>query len=251
MSPPASISTSRAYFNCEGGVFEVAWSGAVNISETIHIGKGTTVKIVGHGNPSDTSETVSDTGSSDTTGARRNSSSKDQLDVLTARLSIPRGLTSAAVRVGSSAGSDKSSAFGSIYFVHGGQLFLENMAIRGGFDVSSNYSATISGGGIHAENSNLTVTRCEFKDDFAELGGGGIFGNWSTLVVVDSVFRNCRAGVRPAAGNVDVIGAGGAVGVNTVYIFQLASVYLNLSVSFGKIWLRHILVGLGSLDARC
>ena len=102
-------------FNCEGGDFEVAWSGAVNVFETIHIGNGTTVKIVGHGNPSDTSETVSDKGSIDITGARRHSSSQEQLDVLTARLSIPRRLTSAVVRVGSSAGSDKSSALGSIF----------------------------------------------------------------------------------------------------------------------------------------
>ena len=108
------------------------------------------------------------------------------------------------------------------------------MAISGGFDVSSNYGATINGGGIHAENSNLTITRCEFKDNFAELWGGGIFGNWSTLVVVDSVFKNCRAGFRPAAGNVDVVGAGGAIGVNTVCIFLLASIYLNLSIFFRK-----------------
>ncbi|CAN0565920.1 unnamed protein product, partial [Laminaria digitata] len=90
--------------------------------------------------------------------------------------------------------TDKSIAFGPIFFVDGGQLFLENFAVRGGFVANSTSNPTVSGAGIHAQYSNITVTRCEFEDNFAELWGGGVYGNRARLVVVDSVFRRCRAG---------------------------------------------------------
>ena len=203
-------------FNCAGGEFEVDWSGAVNVPGTIHVGVDTTVKIVGNGSVNNSDGTAPNTGGSNITGSSDNSSSQDQLDVYTAPLSIPRGLTSAVVGVGSSAASDKSSAFGPIFFVNGGQLFLENMAIREGFVANYTHSSIISGGGIHALDANVTVTGCEFENNFAEFWGGGIFVNRSTLVVVDTVFRNCSAGLRAAAGEDAVDGAGGAIGVNPV-----------------------------------
>ena len=129
-------------------------------------------------------------GSSNITAGGGNSSIHDEVDVLTGALSIPRGLTSAVVGAGSSTISvdtDKGLDFGPIFFVNGGQLILENMAVRWGFVLNSTENSTASGAGIHAQHSNITVTRCEFEDNFAELYGGGIFGNYSTLSVVDSV----------------------------------------------------------------
>ena len=207
-------------FDCEGGEFEVAWSGAVDVSGTIHIGNGTTVKIVGDGTPSDTYEAVSDTASSNFNGGNGNSIGQDELDVLKARLSIPHGLTSAVVGVGWSAAPDNYRDFGSIFFVDGGQLFIENMAIRGGSAKSANNAEIISGGGIHALRSNVTATGCEFEDNSAEFRGGGIFGNWSTLNIVDTVFRNCSAGVGEE-GKKSVDGAGGAIGVSTMSMLNI------------------------------
>ena len=101
-----------------------------------------------------------------------------------------------------------------MFFVDGGQLFLENMAVRGGFVVNSTHTPTVSGAGIHARYSNVTVTGCEFEDNFAEFSGGGIFGNFSTLVIVNSVFRRCRAGFKAIPGDDDVDGNGGGIGVS-------------------------------------
>ena len=200
-------------FACEGGTFEVAWSGTVNVSGTIHVGLGTTVKIVGDSRPNSTSDTASSTRSINITASSGNSSIRDEVDTLTAALSIPHGLTSAAVRVGYSETSvepDRNLDFGPIFLVDGGQLILENMAVRGGF-----VNSTDNGAAIHALHSNITATGCEFEDNLALVYGGGIFGNNSTLVVVDSVFRRCRAGLPAAAGVEDenVVGKGGGIGV--------------------------------------
>lgn len=196
-------------FNCEGGRFEVFWSGVVNVPGTIIIGPGTTVEIMGDASSNTTSDTAS----------IPESSSSGELDDLTAKLSIPRGLTSAAVRIAPSdlsAAPNESVSLGPIFFVDGGQLFLENMAIRGGFAENSTDYPTASGGGIHAHHSNVTATWCEFEDNYAESAGGGVFANESTLVLVDTVFRRCRAGVRAEAGDEDVRGAGGGVSVSVV-----------------------------------
>lgn len=208
-------------FNCEGGQFQVAWSGAVNISGTIHIGLGTTVKIVGDSSSNIifATDSTSERDSNTTGGGGNDSTSNDPVDDLTAALAIPSGLTSAVVGVGSSkisADTDKTLSFGPIFYVEGGQLFLENMAIRGGFVANSTSGPTISGAGIHAVDSNLTATACEFEDNFAEFLGGGVFANRSNLVVVDSVFRRCRAGFHSKADDEDVEGAGGGIGVSGV-----------------------------------
>lgn len=69
-------------------------------------------------------------------------------------------------------------------------------------------------GGIYAWASNVTVTSCVFEDNFAGMWGGCIFGNYSTLVVRDTVFRRCRAGVIPEAGDEDVVARGGGIAVS-------------------------------------
>ena len=204
-------------FACEGGTFEVAWSGTVNVSGTIHIGLGTTVTIVGDRWPNSTGDTASSTRSINITASSGNSSIRDEVDTLTAALSIPHGLTSAAVRVGYSETSvepDRNLDFGPIFLVDGGQLILVNMAVRGGC-VNSADNPIDSGAAIHAQHSNITATGCEFEDNFAPVFGGGIFGNYSSLVVVDSVFRRCRAGFEAEAGDEDedVVGKGGGIGV--------------------------------------
>ena len=134
-----------------------------------------------------------------------------------------------------------------IFFVDGGQLFLENLAVRGGYTANATdslvytytdepgdpgaYNGTlldggvasgtnstsvvvVSGGAVHAVDSNVTVVGCEFEDNFAELWGGAIFANGSSLVVRGSVFRRCRAGEQSFAADEGIEGAGGGIGVS-------------------------------------
>ncbi|CAN0008375.1 unnamed protein product, partial [Scytosiphon promiscuus] len=112
---------------------------------------------------------------------------------------------------GTGAGSEASSTTGPIFFVDGGSLHLENLAVRDGSTSNSSdgnvTQIVVSGGGVHAVDANVTVTGCEFEDNFAELWGGGIFANRSSLVVRGSAGlfffpvpdpRNpCRSGLCP------------------------------------------------------
>ena len=185
-------------FDCEGGDFDVSWSGTVIVNGTIHIGVGTTVNITGD-------------------GANLRGNSSGELDVLTANMSIPRGLTSTVERFAPSnvpVVGNKSTPSGPLFFVDGGELNLHHMAIRGGNVTPSTDYPTASGGGIHAQNASVTAMSCEFEDNFAESGGGGVFAHASTLVMIDSVFRRCRAGFQAEAGD-DVSGAGGGINVGT------------------------------------
>ncbi|CAN0319726.1 unnamed protein product, partial [Hapterophycus canaliculatus] len=84
-----------------------------------------------------------------------------------------------------------------IFFVDGGTLSLENLAVRDGYTTNSTSSLTytgnvaqivVSGAGIHAIDATVTVTGCEFEDNFSEMWGGAIFANRSSLVVTGSVF---------------------------------------------------------------
>lgn len=65
--------------------------------------------------------------------------------------------------------------------------------------------------------SNVTVSSCVFEDNFAEKWGGGIFGQNSTVIVRDTIFRRCRAGFTPSAGDNDdenIDGSGGGIAVS-------------------------------------
>ncbi len=234
VSPNSGLDLT-SLFSCEGGEFDVFWSGVVNVPGTIYIGRGTTVRIFGE-LPAD--------------GNGTNGSAKDidqrRVEALSTRLPpLPNNLTSAAVSTAShhqtnqstttttsSAGGEgalaPAGAAGPIFFIDGGQLFLERLAVRGG--VATNYTeasssdgsgngggssgseAVTCGGGVHAVDANVTVAGCEFEDNFSEYLGGGIFTNRSTLVVTASVFRRCQAGVQSFPGD-DAFGAGGGVGV--------------------------------------
>ena len=192
-------------FDCEGGVFDVFWSGEVVVNGTIHIGLDTTVTITGI-SPDTTSGSASISGSS---------SGKDD-GHLPGMLSIPLGLNSAVVGVapsGLSAITNESTPSFSIFFVDGGQLHIEHMAIRGGIVSNTTDNSTSRGAGIFAQQSQVSVSGCEFEDNFAVTAGGGIFANQSTLTVIDSVFRRCRAGLDVGPGD-DVPGAGGGISVS-------------------------------------
>lgn len=206
-------------FGCEGGEFHVSWSGVVGVPETIYIGRGTTVWIVG-GNAS----------SNSSLGASTDGDQQEHLEGLSTNLPpLPNGLAAAAVRTASD--PQLVAQLGPIFFVDGGQLFLEGLALRGGNATASSADnvvvnnsssssitggdAVVSGGGIHAIDANVTVTGCEFEDNFAGHLGGGVFANRSYLVVVGSVFRRCHADTVPSPEE-DVEGAGGGIGVSLV-----------------------------------
>lgn len=214
VSVTPTIGVNSTMFNCEGGDFEVSWSGVVTVRDTIYIGFGTTVNIMGQSSPMNTSDTAAIPEASCSINTTGHVGVHDPI----ATLSIPRGLTSAAVRdlpLNMSEPPNGSITFGPIFYVDGGELHLQNMAIRGGYVANSTNYPDASGGGIYAQRSNVTATWCEFEDNFAESEGGGIFANASTLVVIDSVFRRCRAGFRPEVGE-EASGAGGGINVSMV-----------------------------------
>ena len=196
-------------FDCEGGEFEVYWSGEVGVTGTIVIGSGTTVRIFGDGNSSDDISTLS---------------ISKGLEELTSGRALPFGLTSAAVGVGPAnitSETDTSTSFGPMFYIDGGHLILEDLVVRGG--LATNTTGGLHGigggpgrgGGVHALNSTVSVTRCYFSDNFAEHWGGGIFANGSTLQIVDSVFSGCDAGFQSTVEDEDLEGAGGGVWVSS------------------------------------
>lgn len=220
VTPDTDVDLSTI-FSCEDGEFEVSWSGVVNVSRTIYIGRGTTVKIVGDAT-NDNSSTTARTGSnySSNFGGTGSASSgtaggfDQQLIELPSGLPLPSGLSSAAVGTHPpNTAADDNTSFGPIFFVDGGQLSLEGLAVRDGFSTNSTESLIMSGGGVHAIDSNVTVTGCEFEDSFAKYQGGGIYTSRSTLVVLGSVFRRCQAGFQSFAGDENADGAGGGIGV--------------------------------------
>ena len=192
-------------FACEGGEFNVSWSGVVEVYSTIKIGSGTTVRIFG--------SSISGSNSSSYSSYYSNSSSSSGVDLgfelerLSSDLNLPQGLTSEAVGVFSTV------PFGPIFLVDGGELHLESIVVRGGNATNSTANAIMSGGGVNAINSNVSVSGCVFEDNFAEFLGGGIHASLSTLTVKDSVFRGDHAGFRSDAGDEDVNGAGGGIAV--------------------------------------
>lgn len=200
---PTTALDLTTVFDCEGGEFEVYWSGAVNLTGTIVIGRGTTVNIFGDGNSSKDNSNLSD---------------QERLEELTSGLELPLGLTSAAVGVGPSnitSDTDTSISFGPMFYVDGGHLLLQDMIVRGGFAANTANALDGSGGGIYAIRSNVSVARCEFSDNFAEYFGGAIYANESTLTVVDSMFRSCEAGFNYTVDDEDLEGAGGGILVST------------------------------------
>ena len=201
--PPTTASDLTTVFDCEGGEFEVYWSGAVNLTGTIVIGSGTTVSIFGDGNSSEGDSSLSD---------------QEGLEKLTSGLELPLGLTSAAVGVGPSnitSDTDTSISFGPMFYVNGGHLLLQDMIVRGGFSANTANALDGRGGGVYGVRSDVSVARCEFSDNFAEHFGGAIYANESTLTVVDSMFRSCEAGFNYTSEDGDWEGAGGGILVST------------------------------------
>ncbi len=214
------------------------WSGVVAVPETIYIGRGTTVWVVGSNSSGNSSFASS--------GADSSQQGGDLEALSTALPPLPSGLTAAAVGPAASAEDAGTPAAqpGPVFYVDGGQLFLQGLAVRGGYAAgdstssgsstsSSNSTSTItstitststststggdsvvSGGGVSAIDANVTVTGCEFEDNFADYLGGGIFANRSSVVVVGSVFRRCQADVVPSPEVDDADGAGGGIGVS-------------------------------------
>lgn len=174
VTPFTSLDLSSV-FDCEDGEFEVSWSGAVSITESIRIGRGTAVSIMGDGSGSN--DETSDAETADT--------------------------ESAAV--------EAVNAFGPIFVVNGSELYLEGIVVRDGNATDAAGEGLVTGGGVHALDANVTVVGCVFEDNFALHSGGGIYAQWSRLVVRDTEFRRCNAGLVPEAGDQDAEAEGGGV----------------------------------------
>lgn len=169
-------------FDCEGGDFQVTWTGRVSVNESIRIGPGTRVNVSG-----------------------------DYDNGVSAILEDSEAHASAGT-----GGAEVVALgdFGPIFYVDNASLSLENLALRNGS--TSNSSIMLgSGGGVHAVGSDVTVTGCEFEDMFADTWGAGIYALTSSVEVNNTVFRRCRAGVQAEPGMTedDVYGAGGGIGV--------------------------------------
>ena len=230
----AAISNDTAFdlstvFLCEGGEFNVSWFGVVQVSSTIKIGNGTSVRIYGENAATSAAGTASTTGSGTSLASTSSSASRSrsiirannksssssntvnlesELDRRSRDLNLPQELTSAAVRL------NGSTSFGPFFFVDGGELHLERVAIRGGNSTNSTANNVIGvGGGVYAIPSNVSVSSCVFEENFAEYLGGGIHASFSTLTVEDSVFREKRAGFQSFPDDDTVDGNGGGIAV--------------------------------------
>lgn len=191
-------------FDCDDGVFEVEWSGTVAVTDTIVIGAGTTVRIVGTPASNATEGSTSESSSS--------VSGREEVEQMTSGLTLPHGLTSVAGGLetsGITSQNDVGDLNKPIFSVKGGQLFLQDMIIRGGF--------ADSGAGVHAKLSNVSIDRCEFIDSFAEISGGGVYVEDSALNVTSSHFSGCRAGFSSFSGD-DAEGKGGGIHVGPVIV---------------------------------
>lgn len=165
----------------------MTWSGIVNLTETIRVGSGTTVSIVG--------------------------------DYENGLVATSGDTSSGAAVVGMT-----GAPFGPIFYSSGSTMSLTNLAIRNGNATSSVGTGISSGGGVYAMNSNITVSGCAFEDNFAQDYGGGIRVNQSTLVVVDTVFKHCSAGDVPETGDENADGSGGGISVSSRIILYFIAV---------------------------
>ncbi|CAM9574874.1 unnamed protein product, partial [Ectocarpus sp. 12 AP-2014] len=196
VSPTSGVDLETV-FDCEDGEFEVVWSGEVSAPGTINVGSGTTVNIYGEDATTTTTSGQGSTGFSSFSGD----------DELWSGLSLPRDDLSSAVVAGSGL-SD-----GPIFFVNGGQLSLNALAVRDGSANGDSNATVDSGGGVHAVKSNVTIAGCLFENNFASVSGGGVLANLSMLTVVNSTFRENAAGLVSFAGQDEdeVEGAGGGI----------------------------------------
>lgn len=192
----AASKSFGSMFDCEGGKFEVTWIGEVNVSNTIVIGKGTTVWINGS-QTSTTDEASTPTTDSDRT--REGDGGLGDEEELIDRLSLPHGLTSIAsgVAPASIAGdTDTRISFGPIFSLDGGQLFLQDLVVRDGYAAVTADNDVQSGAGVFAKRSIASITRCEFTNHFAGVSGGGLYVEDSILEVSHSTLSGCQAGAR-------------------------------------------------------
>lgn len=187
---PSAISSGfnlSSIFDCEDGLFTVSWIGAVAVTDSIRIGRGTSVTISG-----------SYSSNSSNNGSVTTSSSSDS------ESSLEAGAIEPAVVA--------KTAFGPIFVVEHGGLTLNDIVVRGGDASSLVESEKTSGGGIYADNATLAIKRCMFEDTVAE-SGGAIRASDSRVDVQDTVFRRCSAGFKAVADVEDAIGAGGGIEV--------------------------------------
>lgn len=209
---PGSGLSLLSVFDCEGGKFEVFWSGEVTVPGTIVIGNGTTVTINGDNTASTGSGNgglVADSTSSSSSSVGGGVGGDPQLEELSRDLSFPRDISAAAVGGGGNLSAP-------IFQVDGGQIFLNALAVRDGYVSAGNGSA------IHATNSIVTIVGCLFENNFASGQGGAIFANLSTLTVTNSTFRKNSAGVETVAGqDEDAETAGGGIAVSKQAVGRL------------------------------
>lgn len=216
-----NASLNYTMFDCENGDFNVYWHGVVNVSRPIYIGQGTTVRIFGTSDID--SGDITSTSVSDSTSSSSSSSTgvdlEFELERLSSNLNLPQNLTSVAL-------GGYNESLGPIFFVNGGELYLESMTIRGGYSSNSSDNSIRMGGGINAYNATISANGSVFEDNFASYIGGGIHANRTTLIFRDTIFRRNHAGEESFAGDDDADSDGGGIAVS--FPTPLPSIYLNI-----------------------
>ncbi len=118
----------------------------------------------------------------------------------------------------------------------GGAILVYNSTVRIKNSYFRDNSADSSAGAIYTSYSNTSIENCTFDDNRAHLGSA-VANEYGNLVVVDSIFKNNRAGYGAIKGNEANITVSNSVFENNYAKYCGAAICLentNLSVSSSK-----------------
>lgn len=187
--------------NCSGGSFDVTWIGSVTVTETIHVGEGTTLNV---------------TGSSDGMSAADGASQTSQFSLEgggvlhLSDLTLANGLAGAGSAGGALLAADATVTLTRCTFVDnaaevGGAIVVARSELVAK-DVAFVRNVALDGGAIFDnDGSQMTLDNCTFLENTSEFGGA-IFLSGSELVANDVSFVRSAAQVSGGA----IYGYGGS-----------------------------------------
>lgn len=196
----SSTANLSSAFSCEHGSFEVTWSGVVSITASIVIGRGTTVSI---------------------SGDRNSSFNASDFDSSSGGV---EGTTTGSATVATT-----GLRFGPMFVVNGSSLYLEGVLVRDGYALAIPGNKG-NGGGVYAEDANVTIVGCTFEDNFAMNSGGGVYAMNSRLVVSNTVFRRCAANDTTATDDDEPEQEGGGIEVTIFRVFSHVSFHCTANL---------------------